>query len=1304
MRAISKSLSWCLIAVVGTQQILGPAAQAENWFRQPTTSVEQLAVSIDRLEKHLDQYGTVVAKDPDVWGQARLTKYRRDYEKILFEKLTKFTPTINASITRSDQAFVANALALQAAISGPRASIFGPPITRTSTSTTPVQQTVSIPPSNQSFGDLQLTLPAVTLQAPARDAQGNPVFSSTTSSSTTQDQQALSPPPASTTASGLLMDFKFSDTASKLAAEQLKFDQEKIALEPTIMLDQLSRYLNHLNELRRISDGDDKADAPGYALHLVRLPISVMPGKKTQEGYGAEVNVIAKPHLHEKLLPETFRGLVINDLVDQWSFPVAKFLDDPRSEAILTQAKDIRDGIATERAKKIVTNAKALIEALEYVKSNVNNWRDAETARSIFDRIATGLSSAHEALKLLADTNSNGAVLSTRIGALASNLAMAGRVLAKGHIEQNAAFRQYSELNQRYDLNAYNFDEATKQSLEAFSPRQSRLESQVAGAYEVLSKSFPRWAPPIDTTPAPPPQKVSDLLQGIAERVKDVPNSASSYAGCDAECIEATGALNALELSEVELDFSKLFGDDSLVSPDVSLSPSRRSSMPFPASQLIEIYGDLQFCDVALVIKNLNKTRGASVLLLDAQKVLSEEIHAAYEFLNAHSHLWVNCTQELAAAVRRKDFNQIEYLRTQFEQAVGEPQVGAPAMNSISIKQIHTRALAWGIIVESALLNERLVQDMAHLAAAKNAYNLQTAWMPYYEPNPPMEAVQAFNDYVACRWPIHVVAIDPITQDQNVADSFSQRREIQLALSLAFTSGRIGAQNFTRMARQLELDMETIALNRTAVGFSHGDDTFGWRFYPRVQSPPTKGNIATFAETLVMGGPTRNHILNKTRLEPGIRECTAVVIMPSFVPYVIFDMRTNWFRLTDPSRKELDLRDGVGLSKEITDLRRLTHECARDQHLYRQDEVYRLTRAVEQLDARLPLQTTYAQMPFENSLGGFEFFNTGTPDLAPELKGFYGEPGLSAERDTTFFLVGDHFSVHETRVIVGGQKVPEANMELLSRQVMQVTVNSNLNATEGVVDVHVATPYGVSNHIDIPLLKKASESAIEDAISKHVAKKHVDKFDWVANEAKGCLKVSSLNRKVEDACVYGELAIKDSSGSQPLFGTPIAEFRALIFPKSKGKDVEASPAGMMIIPHLVFDRGTKTFVSPPSTTECTGDFETALQEALKNYHAPADLESLHIRGYMRFKDAGADGKPHGMDAMPVIKLESELKIGIEFCAERCGDTTGRVLFDPYPPVGSPAVIPAPEPPPADEPTSLFPAEPLPTLATPLISQ
>ena len=109
-----------------------------------------------------------------------------------------------------------------------------------------------------------------------------------------------------------------------------------------MILDQKARFLNHLHELRRINEGDDIGDSPGYALNLVRVPVSILPGKCTQIGYGAEVTMTLKPYLSDELLPVTFRNLIINDVVDQITFPITQFINDPSNRRLLRSCSDSR--------------------------------------------------------------------------------------------------------------------------------------------------------------------------------------------------------------------------------------------------------------------------------------------------------------------------------------------------------------------------------------------------------------------------------------------------------------------------------------------------------------------------------------------------------------------------------------------------------------------------------------------------------------------------------------------------------------------------------------------------------------------------------------------------------------------------------------------------------------------------------------------------------------------------------------------------------------------------------------------------
>ncbi len=870
MRASRKMLCVLLAVVTGLQTVGASRAQAEHWLRhmlsrvKPLTSkdpsVETLAKEIDYLEHHIDTFGTVVPKQPDVWGQARLTKHRQEIEAELSKELGKFRATLQGAMRRSDQAFLGMALALGAAAGG---------------------------------------------------------------------QEAPAPPDATT-----LLDTEDVIDRNGGSAIKLKdsnFEVQAISLEPTIYLDQLHRYLNHLQELRRINEGDDTADSPGYSLNLVRIPISIIPGKLTRKGYGAEITITAQPYLGENLLPMTFRNLVVNDVTDQLGLPITKMLEEP--------------GLVDELRKSFDKNEP------EY-----------------------------------------------KIG---------------------------MSVEKRQTL--------------AAQPRKDKQSDQALA------------------------ESLDMKIWGTSDRKQ----------------------------------YSYLF-TGSLVA---HTAPSgRRSLLPYPNTQIPDVFGRYHVLG-HVVVEAAALAERKTVSLLDVEKFLRVELNAAYDLLELPEAdiLWRHCAPYLASAIhaRQRDVD-----------------VPSDTMSIIDVRdaffrdiKLHfpraahttTVSLAWAIIVDAALLNKRLMEDMRELEGTKGCRCLARGceWMDFYLPDPSPEARASFNDYVSCRWPIIVFALDPVTDDQNIADVFSRRREMQLALSVGVAQGTVRGNAAMQFMRRLETDIETIALNRTAVGFSHGSDTFGWRFYPRIQTPDTSGTIRAVWET-ISGGPTRDQDIRQRQLEPAIRECDAVVIMPSFVPYVTFDSRANWFSLTHPRKLEMTLHETMKLSRTYQGVHNGL-ACVCDSHAYRPGDVARLARVVDQLDRQMPLQSMMVQVPFENQLGGFEMFSTGVTDLGPELRGFYGEPGIivdatykcaAAEKDigvdlsgpnqcrgtcagTTLFLVGDHFSVHETKVVAGGKCVP---FVLMSRQIMRITVPPNVKTfldkrkKMEMVDVHIATPYGVTAHLEIPAI------------------------------------------------------------------------------------------------------------------------------------------------------------------------------------------------------------------------------------------
>ncbi len=761
-------------------------------------SVQRLACDIDCLEKHLEKYGSIVPKHADVWGQARLTMYRQEFERVMRPDAYRFDATIQATIATSDQAFLANAFSLQAALGGASLS-----------SAASASQLVSDPKD------------VIARSAQPRSTIGNYMTST-----------------------------------------------GKLALEPTVLEDQKKRYLDHLHQLRRINEGDDNTDAPGYALNLVRIPVSVLTGGCTQKGYGAECTITATPHLPDDLLPKTFHDLVINDVVDLLGLELTKVIESM---------------IAEERANEATALWKKLDDA------------EKELAKKV------------EA--------SSGSPPGSRAGGLDS-----GNVA-----EQRVLDQQKTAEQQRALVNESSFREA-------------------------------------------------------------------------------------LRLSKI---------------PSPGLSPRPGKRRPVAPSEVLPVIGVERVLAMALALRPQvidHRACQNKLLYLDVQAALRAELEAAYDFLSTpqNQHLWGYCTPVLAEAIRSRNREVVVDAILSFFALMRAQSPQSPSTTPAIPARAVTDALAWVILVDAALLTDRFLEDMRATHSAKGCPCAPDGWPPLYLPHPPQDVCQLFNDYVRCRWPLYVFAIDPETEDQNVGDSFALRRELQLAMSLAFVNGQMSASNFTRYVRRIEQDIDTIALNRTIVGFSHGDNTFGWRFYPRVQTPPVNGNLEAAFRDLLLGSRGPGYELRRRRLENGIRECVALVIMPSFVPYVDLDVTGNWFRLADPKCKALDLKQVMRLSRKIKAIQdRAPLAC--DNARYRPGDTGLMLRRLDQLAQRLPLQSQLVSVPYENTHGGFELLSAGVTNLAPELFGWYGAPGIDPDGDTALFLVGNNFSVHQTRVIVGGR-------------------------------------------------------------------------------------------------------------------------------------------------------------------------------------------------------------------------------------------------------------------------------------------
>ena len=185
-------------------------------------TVSEVCHRLDCISDELRDDGLIVLKQPDVFSQARMTRFRNDVDQQMSSDLANFHLVLSARINRLDAATTTQTTALGAALAAPGTT---------------------------------------NVQAPAADATKvlgttNNLFSGGTSLFGTQ-------PVLGQGAFGNLgmatNNFNPITSTSAAAASALG-----LGVDPTVYLDEKKRFLEHLNQIRRISLGPDQNDSSRY--------------------------------------------------------------------------------------------------------------------------------------------------------------------------------------------------------------------------------------------------------------------------------------------------------------------------------------------------------------------------------------------------------------------------------------------------------------------------------------------------------------------------------------------------------------------------------------------------------------------------------------------------------------------------------------------------------------------------------------------------------------------------------------------------------------------------------------------------------------------------------------------------------------------------------------------------------------------------------------------------------------------------------------------------------------------------------
>ena len=405
--------------------------------------------------------------------------------------------------------------------------------------------------------------------------------------------------------------------------------------------------------------------------------------------------------------------------------------------------------------------------------------------------------------------------------------------------------------------------------------------------------------------------------------------------------------------------------------------------------------------------------------------------------------------------------------------------------------------LGFALRIQAAAVNRRLKQDMVDRDPTLKHQNLKQT--SFFDPDAPDEVIRLFQKYVDAKWPLRVYAIEPVIAQQNVADAFGRRTQSAFEVAASAPVGPLKLLSGLASAglaaeRKAAEDETAIRLNPTMVGFGAGESTFGWVFYPRIQTRSRDGRLFTDI-ALLLNGRFPDPTGKEQSIEPGQRECTALIVMPNFVPKIEFTTVANWFRTSEVGDgQKSDLEKSSTLARRLV-LAENALSRAKTEGQYRPEEFQIALQRLSQIKSMMPTQRLQVSVPYTDDNNDSRIFCSQGGQLRPSLLAWHGRPPQEGD-ESTILVEGKNFSVHDTHVIAGGKP---AKAVLVSRNVMEVTISKDACPSPSLdgkplLDISVATPNGVSNHLLIAMHPPCDnhKQAKETGAAVTVAAPHVE--------------------------------------------------------------------------------------------------------------------------------------------------------------------------------------------------------------------
>ena len=864
----------------------------------------------------------------------------------------------------------------------------------------------------------------------------------------------------------------------------------KLSLEPTQLERQHATYLYVNQAIQRQNMGGDNIRKGGYGLYLFRIPVSVLPGEETSRGYAAMASFRAQMKLTEADTKYTLQRMAIADLVDALAQKVENVWKKP--------------SLADVASKQLAEFKKRLQEIKKQPQLN-GFANQLETLMADYsDQLSPDELKTRD--KLIVETIN---FLSTPVARTETIRQIA---LAKNDLDENPDAPQ-------------DVTQAIGSAFVAISPfaTESDKRSSLFGNFESSSSPDQQNKPILtDSKEATEAFKSADKSlakfklwkklrsQGIDKGQTDMvlANTRWWYGSGNSTAIKAELPIDKFpglldfsvqEIQTVALEPVRPIKTRFVQPVSTSFNPNSPDSEQKVVATGIKQIASAKFNteDVDYIRDYLKETYGGQLgttpAIAEIRKALTQalsQIEIRLERRNGYSTVFADQNWSIVDAAKR------------IERGLAATDVKNDWINQYKIDTDSQAFLqiSWLLARQCGIVDLNLKRLLEELRLKGEVYAADVEAVNstnFFAPEHRAEATRLWQLIVKTEFPLQVFTLEPKVEEQNLIEASSQLRDLQLALAASIAQGGWNVGQKIALARQLANDTAAIGLNRTAVGFVHGEDTFGWYFRPRAQSiAETKSNMQAFRE-VVTGNISGSPRLRRAQyeLEPGMRECEVLISMPEFVSGVEFDITTNWESLRQPGRAKNTYEELVAQGALLNQAKCCvdSNSCTQE---FRNGDLRRLRSRVDQLENMLALQTISVDVPYEPFVSGQDLLTDDIRSLDPQIFGVYGLQFLAADAEkgvvADFFITGKNFHPTQTHVVVGGHESHgdfdgngESDVEIISRELLRVRTTLKQDKLSGdFFEVRVGTPNGLSNPLTMNKKKaKAPETPKSD-------------FDW----------------------------------------------------------------------------------------------------------------------------------------------------------------------------------------------------------------